>query len=170
VKSFRVHITEYFFRGANPTVDLVVFREGANGKELLLIKRKTGSVEGGKWAIPGGFINTTAQRGEEWKGGAESPLQAAVRELEEETGLRLTPAQQRMIKHIGVFEGGGRDPRDSAESWSRSHAFTVTLPKGFNPRVRGADDASAAEWFPVNKMPQLAFDHSEIVKRARKIA
>jgi 8-oxo-dGTP diphosphatase len=170
MKCFKQHLTEYFYRGANPTVDLVVFREGANGKEVLLIQRKRGTVEGGKWAIPGGFINTNAQQGEAWKAGAETPLDAAVRELGEETGLHITDSLKRSIKRVGVYEGGGRDPRDSGESWSRSHAFTVTLPKGVVDSVHGSDDASAARWFPLNRLPLLAFDHAKILKDARRVA
>ena len=170
MKCFKQHLAEYFYRGANPTVDLVVFREGRSGKEVLLIQRKRDTVEGGKWAIPGGFINTNAQRGEAWKAGAETPLDAAVRELGEETGLHITDSLKRSIKRVGVYEGGGRDPRDTAESWSRSHAFTVTLPEGVVDHVHGSDDASAARWFPLNRLPLLAFDHAKILKDARKLA
>lgn len=162
----------YFFIGANPTVDLVVFRNG-NPQEVLLIKRKTGTVEGGKWAIPGGFINTTAKMGEAWKSGSETPLDAAVRELGEETGLKITPALKRLVKSVGIYEGGKRDPRDTKEAWSRSHAFTISLPPDSADEldaVRGSDDASSAGWFPVNRLPKLAFDHGRIIKKAMSIA
>ena len=162
-------LMEYFFRGANPTVDLVVYREGKNGREVLLIQRKSGTTEGGKWAIPGGFIDTTAKKGEEWRADKETPLDAALRELEEETGLKLTDDIKKLVKPVGVYEGSGRDPRDNKESWSKSHAFTVVLPRGVGDAVKGLDDASDAKWFPVSQIPkEIAFDHAKILAAASK--
>lgn len=158
----------YRYTGANPTVDLVVFREGESGLEVLLIKRARGSVEGGKWAIPGGFVNTTAKAGGNWKDGeTESIVQAAIRELEEETGLKITSELRDGLKSVGIYKGGGRDPRDNKISWSISYAFTVTIPKGMGNRVRGMDDASDAKWYPVDRLPsRLAFDHKDILTDA----
>jgi hypothetical protein len=56
--------SNYRYKGPNPTVDNIVLKEDAEGYKILLIKRKAG-VEGGKWALPGGFIDTNAKRGEE---------------------------------------------------------------------------------------------------------
>jgi 8-oxo-dGTP diphosphatase len=175
MKSFSQYITEakakanpYRYTGANPTVDLVVLRQGESGLEVLLIKRGSGSVEGGKWAIPGGFVNTTAKPGERWKDGqTESIADAAIRELEEETGLRITPELRRGLRSVGIYQGGGRDPRDNKISWSISYAYTVTIPRGVGNRVRGMDDASDAKWFPVERLPpRLAFDHKDILTDA----
>jgi len=148
----------YFFKGANPTVDLVALKKGISGLEILLILRSSKSVEGGKWALPGGFIETSAAKGEEWKPGSESPRDAAVRETAEETGVRVDASK---LVELGVFEGGGRDPRDNEESWSKSHAFAVMVDG--SPRAVGGDDASDARWFPVSEIPQTAFDHGRII-------
>jgi 8-oxo-dGTP diphosphatase len=173
MKPFRQYITEakanpYRYVGANPTVDLVVFREGDSGLEVLLIKRASGSVEGGKWAIPGGFVNTTAKAGERWKDGqTEGIMQAALRELEEETGLRITEELRREVRSVGIYKGGGRDPRDNKTSWSISYAFSVKIPKSMGNRVRGMDDASDARWYPLDRLPgRLAFDHKDILTDA----
>lgn len=172
MKLFSQYITEakenpYRYKGENPTVDLVVLRQGENGLEVLLIKRGSGSVEGGKWAIPGGFVNTTAKPGERWKDGqTESIADAAIRELEEETGLRITPELRRGLRSVGIYQGGGRDPRDNKISWSISYAYTVTIPRGVGNSVRGMDDASDAQWFSVDRLPRLAFDHKDILTDA----
>lgn len=177
MKSFVNHITEaktgsYRYIGANPTVDLVVFREpeiqGEGQMEILLIKRKAGGTEGGKWAIPGGFVNTTAKAGEEWKSGkTERISDAALRELEEETGLKITPSLRKTLRSVGIYKGNGRDPRDSKESWSVSYAYTVTIPNSMGSKVKGMDDAQQAKWFPVDKLPRpIAFDHEDIITDA----
>jgi len=171
MKPFSQYIIEaaegYRFSGANPTVDLVVFREAASGLEILLIKRRTDAVEGGKWAIPGGFVNTTAKRGEAWKNGTTEPIaDAAVREMEEETGLKITGELRQAMRSVGTYKGGGRDPRDTDQAWSISYAYTVTIPRGMGKNVRGTDDASDAKWFSVDRLPLLAFDHKDIITDA----
>jgi 8-oxo-dGTP pyrophosphatase MutT (NUDIX family) len=79
------NLTEgFYYKGVNPTVDLIVIR----GDKVLLIQRGDDSeVEAGKWALPGGFHDTNAKEGEEWKEDKESSLDAAKREVKEETGL-----------------------------------------------------------------------------------
>ena len=148
----------YYFRGPNPAVDLVAVRKKNSGDEILLIRRAEGATEGGKWALPGGFINTDAKKGEEWREGRETPRAAAVRETLEETGVSVDPSS---LVEIGVFEGGGRDPRDSEEAWSKSYAFGA-LVEG-DTRAAGGDDASDARWFSVREIPPTAFDHHKII-------
>jgi len=158
----------YWYLGANCTVDLVVMYKG----KILLIQRKAGGVEGGKWAIPGGFIDTESQKGEVYRIGKESPKQAALREVQEETNLDLSsvPNIGSRLKEVGVYEGNYRDPRDNDEAWSKSYAFTITLrdEDGVDfSAMRGMDDASDARWFSIAKLPSdLAFDHGQIIKDA----
>lgn len=157
----------YWYKGMNPTVDNVILKKTSNSYEVLLIKR-AGKVEQGKWALPGGFIDTNSKKGEEWKSGRETPRQAAIRELQEETGLYVQSLSS-MIKEVGVYEGNNRDPRDTKDSWSRSYAFVLLLPDDFSTKnISARDDASDAKWFDIKNLPSLAFDHSTIIGDALK--
>jgi 8-oxo-dGTP diphosphatase len=152
----------YWYVGMNPTVDNVILRKTPDSYEVLLIKR-AGKVEQGKWALPGGFIDTNSKKGEAWKPGRETPKQAAVRELEEETGLYVQSLAG-MVKEVGVYEGNNRDPRDTNDSWSRSYAFVLLLPNNFSTKnISAKDDAADAKWFDIKSLPTLAFDHSTII-------
>ncbi len=110
------------------TADMAVFREGAAGWELLLIRRG-GHPFLGKWALPGGFSEP-----------GETVDETAARELREETrlaGLPLTP--------VGFFSQPGRDKR----GWTMSEAFAATLPED-GPAPMAGDDAREAAWFSVD--------------------
>lgn len=125
------------------TVDAVIFRKIINGHELLLIKRKNDPFKG-KWALPGGFVDEN-----------EDLADAAKRELQEETGLILDNLQQ-----LGAFGKPGRDPR--------SHTVSVVY-TGFadeNTEAVAADDADEAKWFSITALPELAFDHADIINSA----
>ena len=172
VPTFEEHINEaknpYFFIGKNPTVDLIVFRNTKHAREVLLIRRaKNAAAEQGKWALPGGFHDTNAKKGEEWKPGKETKLSAALRELAEETGLTVTKYKSK-IKYVGEYKDSGRDPRDNKISWSESTAFTVMINKEDGNNVKGLDDADMAEWLDIKDVLKmnLAFDHKKIIKDA----
>ncbi len=158
----------FWYLGENPTVDMVVMKD----RRVLLIKRGVGGAESGKWALPGGFIDSQASRGQEWVPGRETPRQAALRELNEETNLklfgRLKNLSSRLVE-VGVFEGGGRDPRDSEVAWSRSHAFAVRLLDSDSvnfSQIQGMDDALEARWVGLDELPPMAFDHERILSEA----
>jgi ADP-ribose pyrophosphatase YjhB (NUDIX family) len=104
-------------------------------------------------------------KGKNWQEGAETPKQAALRELEEETGLDIKTLSGR-VKFIKEYEGGGRDPRDNEFGWAKSYAFGIILPEGFDDTVRGMDDASNADWYNIDSINfnSLAFDHGKILK------
>jgi len=134
----------YTYKYPHPAVtcDCVVFRLEDGVWKTLLIERGNEPYKG-CWAIPGGFLNMD-----------ENAEQGALRELEEETGLRLPHAIQ-----FGAFSEVGRDPRERTISIAY---YTVTEEK----EVRGCDDAAKAQWFPIDQMPPLAFDHDEMFKKA----
>jgi 8-oxo-dGTP diphosphatase len=147
---------------------MVVFKDN----HLLLIKRgEKSGVETGKWALPGGFMDTKAHKGEPWVEGRETPKKAALRELKEETNLYISNIEdvsQRLIS-VGVFEGNNRDPRDSERAWSKSHAFAIKLKSCDQvdmAKIEGRDDAVEAKWFALDNLPPLAFDHDKILSTA----
>lgn len=157
----------HWFVGPNPTVDAVVLRAAPDGaREVLLVRRDPAApVEPGAWALPGGFVATDAPRGGRWTPGRETEEEACVRELREETALEI---DARALERVGVFEGGGRDPRDGDTSWSRSTAFRVVLHgTAAGAAIAGGDDADDARWFRLDALPaRLAFDHDAIVRAA----
>lgn len=129
------------------SADTVAFRDGASGREVLLIRRG-GEPYVGRWALPGGFVEEM-----------ERPVEAARRELAEETGLRPTGE----LAQLGAYADPGRDPR----GWIVTVVYTVELAPGEDATVAGGDDASEAAWFPVEALPSpMAFDHETIVADA----
>lgn len=136
--------SEYIYKYPHPAVatDCVVF--GFDGLDLkaLLIERGSEPFKG-SWAFPGGFLNID-----------ESAEQGAIRELNEETGLRLS-----YLKQLGAFSGVDRDPRERVISIV---FYALTRDWG----VKGGDDAADARWFSVDGLPPLAFDHDVILRNA----
>jgi len=125
------------------TVDAVVFRNESGKTELLLIQRKNPPYKE-EWALPGGFVDM------------DETLETAVnRELLEETGLNNI-----LLKQMHAFSTPGRDPRGH----TISVVFMGILKDG--QTVKAGDDAQNAEWFNINKLPKLAFDHKDVVDMA----
>lgn len=157
----------FWHLGANPTADVVLLRRDGDTVRVLLIRRDLDAPsEGGKWALPGGFVATDAPRGEAWRPGRESTLDAALRELREETGLDLAE-HAAALSLLGTYEGGGRDSRDRASAWSRTTVFAGWLPDVLRSApLAGGDDASDAQWIDVRSRPSLAFDHERILQDA----
>ena len=124
------------------TTDCVVFGFDGHEMKILLIERGNEPYKG-YWAIPGGFLNMD-----------ENATQGALRELEEETGLKLN-----YIKEFGTFSDVNRDPRERVVSIG----FYALAKKA---DVKGGDDAAKAQWFPLNELPPLAFDHDIILSKA----
>ena len=127
------------------TADCVVITKESEPK-VLLIQRGNEPFKG-CWAFPGGFMNMD-----------ETTEQCAVRELEEETGLKVTK-----IKQIGAYSKVDRDPR------GRTITVAYLAIIGTAKPVKGLDDAAKAQWFPISNLPKLAFDHEEIMKDAIKL-
>lgn len=132
------------------TVDTVVM----SGTYTLMIRRKNDPFKN-YWALPGGFLNED-----------EAPLDGALRELQEETGLTILEASRREIFQIGAFGKPGRDPRGHVVSI----AYAILLLKPL-PEVKGADDALEAAWFSTRRPDHLsdleiAFDHRNIIEQA----
>lgn len=134
----------YTYKYPRPAVTadcVVVTRE--KEPQVLLIQRGNPPFKG-CWAFPGGFMNMD-----------ETTEQCAIRELEEETGLKVSELQQ-----IGAYSKVDRDPRGRTVTI----AYLVRVDKPV--AVIGQDDAAQAEWWPLSALPQLAFDHEDIMRDA----
>lgn len=135
---------EYTYRYPHPavTTDCVVFGFDGVRLNVLLIERGDEPYKG-RWAFPGGFLNID-----------EDAPDGARRELYEETGLQVTNIEQ-----LGAFATPDRDPRERVISI----AYFTLVRVG---NVAGGDDAAKACWFPISRVPDLAFDHQQIFEQA----
>ena len=128
------------------TVDIAIFALDEEDLRIMLIQRDLEPFEG-QWALPGGFVDVD-----------ETLDDAARRELQEETGLKDI-----FLEQFYTFGGLGRDPRE--------RVVTVAYYAPVNLEghaVHAGSDARNAAWFPVNDLPDLAFDHDEILATAHK--
>lgn len=128
------------------TVDCIVFGLDDDELKVLLIQRDISPFEG-KWALPGGFVHVD-----------ESVDEAAKRELKEETGLDHV-----FLEQLYTFGSVGRDPRERVVSVA--YYALVNLSEH---RVKADTDARNAAWFSVYDIPDLAFDHTEILEMAHE--
>lgn len=126
------------------TVDVVIFSLVEEDLQVLLIRRKY-SPYADMWAIPGGFVHMD-----------ESLEEAAVRELAEETGVTDV-----YIEQLYTFGAPDRDPRTRVITV----AYFALVPHDAIEH-RPGDDAAETGWFSVFDLPELAFDHQEILEYA----
>jgi len=129
------------------TVDIIVFTLCKSRLHVLLIKRGEYPFKD-CWALPGGFVRME-----------ESFEDAALRELQEETGL-----QQAYLEQLYTYGDPGRDPRGRVITV----AYFALIPPTSQIRREGGSDVYQAEWFPIDDLPDLAFDHHDIVYYALK--
>ena len=128
------------------TVDIVIFTIRDARLKLLLIRR-AGEPYRGKWALPGGFIHLD-----------EDLDASARRELEEETGVSGVYLEQ-----LYTFGAPQRDPRERVITV----AYYALIPSD-KLQLRAATDAEAVGWFGMDELPQLAFDHTDIIAMAHE--
>ena len=126
------------------TADCIVMTNEPQPK-VLLIQRGAAPFKDA-WAFPGGFMNMN-----------ETTEECAIRELEEETGLKVTTVHQ-----VGAYSKVDRDPR------GRTITVAYLAIVDSQKEVIGQDDAAKAEWFPITELPHLAFDHYDIIQDAFK--
>jgi 8-oxo-dGTP diphosphatase len=132
----------YTYKYPRPMVctDIVLTRPHGHKKQVLLIQRGNPPFQG-QWALPGGFVNE------------DEPLhEAAARELMEETDINGVELSQ-----FRTYGDKGRDPRGHCISI----VFYGTAPQG--TQAQAADDAAQAQWYSLDNLPPLAFDHQRIL-------
>ncbi|MCB8982987.1 MAG: NUDIX hydrolase [Ardenticatenaceae bacterium] len=132
------------FERPSVTVDVVIFSLVDNDLQVLLVKRKYPPFAG-VWAIPGGFVRME-----------ESLEDAAVRELAEETGVTDV-----YIEQLYTFGAPHRDPRTRVITV----AYFALVPHDAIQH-RPGDDAAETAWFSMFDLPELAFDHAQILSYA----
>lgn len=135
---------KYCYKYPHPSVttDCVIFGFDGTKLKVLLIERGIEPFKG-KWALPGGFLRMD-----------EDAETGALRELKEETGLDAA-----YIKQFHTFTTPNRDPRERVITIA--YYALVRLQE-----VTGGDDAARAEWYALDKVPALAFDHDQILRMA----
>ena len=129
------------------TVDIIVLKNFENHPEILLIERKNEPFKN-MWALPGGFIDKD-----------EDIETAAYRELAEETSI-----QDIKLSQLHTFGKPGRDPRGHTIS-----IVHIGFLQNNNQKIQSGDDAKNLQWFSINELPDLAFDHQEIIHYALRI-
>ena len=136
----------YHYKYPHPrvTTDCVIFSFDGTKLRVLLVQRGIEPFKG-FWAFPGGFVKME-----------ESAEEGALRELQEETGLRGA-----YIKQFHTFSALIRDPRERVITIA--YYALVKLQE-----VKGADDAADARWYALDEAPSLAFDHDLILRTALK--
>ena len=126
-------------------VDAIVFGYKNNGLYVLLIEQKFGSADK-YWALPGGLVKND-----------ESLSDAVIRELHEETNVQLTFMEQ-------LYTFGDDIHRDS-----RNRVISVAyyaLVDASNLEIKADTDADKVQWYKIDEIPSLAFDHNLIIEKA----
>ncbi len=126
------------------TTDSLIFSKGNDHLQILLIQRGFDPFKG-LWAFPGSYVEDY-----------EDLEESALRELHEETGLKLIGMTQ-----LRTVATPGRDPRSRTAS-----VVYYAIINAKDHQVKGGDDAAAAKWINVNDITTLAFDHLDILRFA----
>ncbi|WP_081786607.1 NUDIX hydrolase [Kordiimonas gwangyangensis] len=127
------------------TTDIVIFSVRDNALQVLLIKRG-----GEPFKLVGLAWRICSHRRE--------LDECAKRELHEEAGL-----EDVYLEQLYSFGKIGRDPRERVISVAY---FTLTPSEHLKPSA--GTDASDVKWFAISELPELAFDHAEIIRVARE--
>lgn len=135
---------KYCYKYPHPavTTDCVIF--GFDGEKLnVLLVKRGGEPYLGWWAFPGGFVKID-----------ESAEEGALRELKEETQLSTSYMEQ-----LHTYSAPDRDSRERVITIAYLALVKIT-------EVKGGDDAAEAQWFSIDEVPHLAFDHDVILRDA----
>jgi ADP-ribose pyrophosphatase YjhB (NUDIX family) len=124
-------------------VDSIILGFDGFNIKLLLVERSL-KPESGKWSLMGGFVEPS-----------EAPEDAAARVLEERTGLKNI-----YIEQFRVF---GKPERDPVERTISIAYFALIDIQQYEQQL---SDEHNPEWFLLNEMPEMVFDHAEMVKMA----
>ncbi len=132
----------YAYPRPSVTVDIIVTKKEKKSEYILLIERKNEPFKT-QWALPGGFIDIN-----------EEIEVAAYRELKEETSISDIKLEQ-----FRTFGKPGRDPRGRTIS-----VIYIGKLINLNQEIKAGDDAKNFSWFNLKVLPDMAFDHKDIVQ------
>ncbi|NES96468.1 MAG: NUDIX hydrolase [Desertifilum sp. SIO1I2] len=129
-------------RNPAPTVDIIIELIDRPDRPIVLIERKH---EPFGWAIPGGFVDY-----------GETVETAAIREAEEETGLKV-----QLVEQFHLYSDPNRDPRQ--------HTISLVFIATATGSPVAADDAKDVGVFELWKIPtNLCFDHNQVLRDYRR--
>lgn len=158
-----------YYLGENPAVDVINLIPNYESYDILLISRG-GPTNHNQLALVGGFIDSNNQKGEYFSP-KESPEEAAVRELEEETKLKISPEN---LLFVGYYNDKNRDPRNDENSFVSSTVFVHFWDekdwKQQKLNMKPSDGEKAIHLVSLHsilrKEHPLAFDHQIIIEKA----
>ena len=125
------------------TVDIIVTTLVNNSLKVLLIKRGKEPFKD-SWAFPGGRIEQKDV----------DILEAAKRELKEETNISNVA-----LEYLKTVGNNTRDPR----GFCLTNIYVAHIENIEDSHIKAGDDAVDYEWFDVGCLPNMAFDHKEIL-------
>jgi len=128
------------------TVDAVIFQLSGNELEVLLIQRSEDPFKG-EWALPGGY-----------NAAGSTTIEALTAVTKRKAGVDID-SQLAYIEQLYTFDTVARDPR--------GHAVSVTY-LGCGREIVPTNGSETAAFYPVDRLPQLAYDHESIIKYARE--
>lgn len=128
------------------TTDIALFTIIEDKLAILLIRRRSQPFQGG-WALPGGFVDPD-----------ECLEDCALRELAEETGITGV-----FLEQLYTFGKPDRDPRERIISV----AYYALAPAEILSPIAGSD-AAEVRWFTFDALPELAFDHRDVIELAQQ--
>lgn len=137
---------EYEYPHPAVTVDVALFTLQQQRPHILLIKRAAYPCKD-MWALPGGFIDID-----------EELEVAARRELAEETAIAVDDIP---LEQLHTFGAVGRDPRERIIT-----VVYYAFSSDGDLKPKAGDDAKEAQWFAIDDLPDLAFDHDEVIAMA----
>jgi 8-oxo-dGTP diphosphatase len=142
--SFRLfckQCNEPLYENPVPATCLVV----VDNKERVLLVKRNVAPKKGFWCLPGGFMEL-----------GETPEQAALRELEEETGL-----SGKIDMLLGVTA--------NQSSQYETVLMVGYLVKDYSGAPIAGDDASDAAYFHIDELPEIAFEsHKKFIRASFK--
>jgi len=136
---------KFVYRNAVPVAGVFVVKDE---NKVLLIKRR-GEPHKGKWSYPAGYLEYD-----------EKPETGAVRELEEETGVK---ASEQYLELVATLQLEHPDKYIVGNAYATNHEYTTG-------EVKPGDDAEDAKFWTIEEMKEnvAEMESEKIIGAARK--